>query len=109
MAKQQSLPGVGPKQIPEIEEAATRLRKIRSQRQTLAEEEEKAQAFLVEVLKKNGFRKGRAYQFEDDSEGEPVKLDVLLDQKDPRAYVRKHKEPKAEEESGEGSGEGSGS
>lgn len=108
MGKQQSLEGIGPKAIPEIEKAATDLRRIRSKRQELSEEEEKAQTLLVELLKKNGFRKGRKYMFEDDSDGEPVKLDVLLDQKDPRAYVRKHKEPKAEAESGEGSGEGSG-
>lgn len=98
MAKQQSLPGVGPKQIKEIEDAATELRRIRSKRQALAKEEETAQANLVEVLKKHGYRKGRKYEFEDDSDGEPVKLDVLLDQKDPRAYVRKHKDPEDAEE-----------
>lgn len=61
---------------------------------------------FLRLLKKNGFRKGKAYQFEDDSDGEPVKLDVLIDQKDPRAYVRKHKDPKeAEEEAKRGTPE----
>ena len=96
MAKQGQLPGVGPKQIQEIEDAAEELRKIRSRRQALAEEEEQAQAALVEALKKNGYGPKRVYIFESDADGDPVKLDAFIQRPELRAYVRRHKDPKAE-------------
>jgi hypothetical protein len=101
-AQQQKLPGVGPKQIPEIEDKALELRKIRSKRQELAAKEEELQGKLVDLLRANGFRKGRPYQFEEDADGETIKLDVVMEQKDVRAYVRKHKDKEAEEEEGDG-------
>lgn len=106
MARQQSLPGVGPKRIAEIEDAALKLRTVRTKRQKIAAEEEEAQQELRDVLKKNGFRKGRIYQFENEGDGELVKLDVVLEQKEERAYVRKHKDDTAADDSDEKAEEG---
>lgn len=94
MTKQQSLPGVGPKQIPEIEDAAEALRDLRSKRQELAEKEEKAQQVLADALKKHGFGGKRRYVFEIEEDGNQVKLDAFMERPDARAYVRKHKDTK---------------
>ena len=103
MGKQQSLPGVGPKQIPEIEDQAKKVKRLQTQRLTIQKQENEAREELKDLLKKHGFRKGKAYLFEDDSDGEPVKLDVLIDQKEPKAYVRKHQDPDADaDEEGDG-------
>lgn len=92
-ARQGRLPGISPKQIPEIEDAAEELRSLRKQRQALGVEEEKAQVLLRDLLKKHGIRKAYVYEGEDD-EGKPVALDALVETADERAYVRRHKEPK---------------
>lgn len=96
MAKQQSLAGIGPKEIPEISDAAEELRKLRTQRQTLAKEEEEAQIALRDLLKKHGIRGKYVYEGED-GEGNTVKFDAMIEKAEERAFVRKHKDPKAKE------------
>ena len=100
MAKQGSLEGIGPKEIPEVTDAAEELRKLRRQRQDLAEKEEKAQILLRDLLKKHGIRKRYVYEGED-GEGNTIKLDALIEKGEERAYVRKHKDPKSDK-NGEG-------
>ena len=100
MAKQGSLEGIGPKEIPEVTDAAEVLRTIRSERQQLAAQEEKAQVHLRDLLKKHGVRKKYIYEAED-GEGQTVKFDALIEKAEERAYVRKHKDPKADK-NGEG-------
>lgn len=95
--KQGRLPGVLPKQIPAIEDAAEELRKLRTRRQKLATEEEEAQQALRDLLKEHRFTAKRPYIFECEEDGETVKLDAFLEKPEERAYVRKHKDPKAEE------------
>lgn len=80
MAKQPNLPGMTPKHIAEIEEAAEELRELRTQRMELGESEEKAQAALVEVMKKH---KVTAYKIDDEYE-------AIVEAKE-RAFVRKIK------------------
>jgi len=96
--KQGRLPGVLPKQIPAIEDAADTLRKLRSKRQKLAAEEEEAQQKLRDLLKEHRFTAKRPYIFETEEDGELVKLDAFLEKPEERAYVRKHKDPKAEDD-----------
>lgn len=99
MAERQTrLPGVLPKQIPEIEDAAEELRKLRTRRQKLATEEEEAQQKLRDLLKEHRFTAKRPYIFECEEDGETVKLDAFLEKPEERAYVRKHKDPKAEDD-----------
>jgi hypothetical protein len=106
MAKQSELPGVGRKQIPELEAAAEKLRALRTQRQALAASEETAQAELKDLCKIHKVTKARPYIFETEDGDEMVKLDVLVEKPEERAYVRRHKEPKADEdEDGEEEGE----
>ena len=99
--KQQSLPGVGPKRIAEIEDAALEVRDLQSKRKAITEEEGKARGLLRELLKKNGFKKNKPYQFENEGDGELVKLDVVIEQKEEKAYVRRHKDPKDDSDADE--------
>lgn len=80
MAKQPNLPGMTPKHIAEIEEAAEELRELRTQRMELGESEEKAQTALVEVMKKH---KVSHYKIDDEYE-------AIVESKE-RAFVRKIK------------------
>jgi hypothetical protein len=99
MPKQQNLPGVGPKEIPELSAAALRLRELRKNRMELANEEEKAQADLDDLCKTHRATKSRPYIMEiDGDDGETIRLDVFRDTPASRAYVRIHKEPKKDEE-----------
>jgi hypothetical protein len=95
--KQGRLPGVLPKQIPAIEDAADELRKLRKKRQALAALEEEAQQKLRDLLKEHRFTAKKPYIFESEEDGEVVKLDAFLEKAEDRAFVRKHKDPKAEE------------
>jgi hypothetical protein len=99
MARQQQLPGVAGKRIEELESKALELRSVRTKRQALAKEEETLQSDLRDLLKKHGFRKNKPYQFEEDEDGKTIKLDVVIEQVEERAYVRKHKD---KDEAGEG-------
>lgn len=99
-ARQQGLPGVGPQSIQEIEDKATELREAQSQRIEATEREGKLRTELRDLLKKHGFRKNKPYQFEPE---EGLKLDVVLEQPEVKAYVRKHKDPKDKESEEEAS------
>ena len=95
MAKQGSLEGIGPKSIPEVEDAAEELRVCRRNRQILATQEEELQVKLRDILKKHGIRKKYIYEVDDD-DGSTIKFDAFIEKAEERAYVRKHKDPKAE-------------
>ena len=95
MPRQQQLPGVGPK---EIEDKAEEVRKLCSDRKSLAQKEETARAELKDLFKKHGVRKCYQYVI-DDGEGGEMKIDALLERTEERAYVRKHKDPKAKDDS----------
>lgn len=105
MPKQTELPGVGRKQIAELEDKALELRELRSKRQAIAAQEEKAQQELRDLCKAHKVSKSRPYIFETEEDTDDgtktVKLDVLVERPDERAYVRKHKDPKAEDEEAE--------
>jgi len=103
MPKQQQLPGVGPKQIEEIEDKAEEVRTLCASRKDLAQKEETARKELKDLFKKHGIRKCYQYVI-DDGEGGEIKIDALLERPEERAYVRKHKDPKAKDDS-EGSEE----
>jgi hypothetical protein len=96
--KQGRLPGVLPKQIPAIEDAADELRKLRKNRQALAALEEEAQQKLRDLLKEHRFTAKRPYMFDTEEDGKMVRLDAFLEKPEERACVRKHKDPKAEDE-----------
>lgn len=100
--KQTELPGVGRKQIAELEDKALELRAVRSQRQKLGATEEVLQGELKDMCKLHKITKSRPYVFEtevDTDEGtETIKLDVMVEKPEERAYVRKHKDPKADED-----------
>lgn len=78
--RQGKLPGMVPKRIAEIQEAAEALQEIRTQRMELGEQEEKAQDVLVRVMKKH---KVKAYRLDDEYE-------ALIEAKE-RGFVRKIK------------------
>lgn len=82
--KQQKIPGVLPKRIKEIQDAAEELKELRDSRMETAEEEEKAQEKLKAVMKKHGIK---AYKIDDEYE-------AILESNEPRAYVRKIKRKK---------------
>jgi pimeloyl-CoA synthetase len=79
-AKQARLPGMVPKKIAEIQDAAEALREVRTERMELGEREEKAQSELVEIMKKHGVKR---YAIDEEYE-------ALVERKE-RAYVRKIK------------------
>ena len=53
-ASQESLPGLESRDVPEIERAAERYRKIRDERMELAREESEAKASLIQLMKNLG-------------------------------------------------------
>lgn len=83
--KQGKLPGVVPKRIKEIQDAAEALKEIRDERMGLAEAEEQAQEALKAVMKKHGHR---AYRIDDEYE-------AIIESAEPRAFVRKIKRKKS--------------
>ena len=80
MSKQARLPGMTPPHIKEIQDAAEDLKEIRTNRMELGEQEEKAQATLVEVMKRH---KVTRYAIDDEYE-------ALIEDKE-RAFVRRIK------------------
>lgn len=86
--KQERLPGMVPKRIAEIQDAAEELRELRSTRMENAEAEEKAQEKLKGLMKKHGIK---AYRLDDEYE-------AIVEAAESRAYVRKIKRKKAKKQ-----------
>jgi hypothetical protein len=84
--KQQRIPGMTPNKIAEIQDAAEALKEIRTNRMDLGEQEEKAQADLVEIMKKHRVKR---YAIDDEYE-------ALIEEKE-RAFVRRIKGGKKDE------------
>jgi hypothetical protein len=103
MAKQGQLPGVGPKQIEEIEDKAEEVRTLCADRKAIAAKEETARGELKELFKKHGVKKVYQYVIEDD--GKEITIDALLERPEAKAYVRKHKNPKAKDDDSDGKSE----
>lgn len=82
--KQARLPGMTPKRIQDIQDAAENLKELRDDRMDLAEKEEQAQEKLKAVMKKHNVKH---YRLDDNYE-------AVLEADEPRAYVRKVKRKK---------------